>query len=70
MSIQLSIHPEEPEDSLSVEVINWGDSYLSVNIKFGSSKITIYPKDEEAIEAQLHSVLAALSRVVVRTETL
>lgn len=70
MSSTISLHPISSSDAISVTIINWGDSYLSVNIKFGKHKITIYPENGEPIEAQLNSVLKAFSSVTVQSESL
>ena len=70
MSTSISIHPTKPSDALSVDIVRWGEKYLSVQIKFGSNKITIYPKDEDTIEEQLTAVLKAFSNVNVQSESL
>jgi hypothetical protein len=70
MSSSISLHPAKSSDAISVDIVKWGDKYLSVNIKFGAHKITIYPKDEDSIEEQLNAVLNAFSNVNVQSETL
>jgi hypothetical protein len=70
MSSSISLHPAKSSDAISVDIVKWGDKYLSVNIKFGIHKITIYPKDEDSIEEQLNAVLNAFSNVNVQSETL
>lgn len=70
MSTSISIHPEKSSDAISVSIVRWGEQYLSVQIMFGSSKITIYPKDEDTIEEQLTAVLKAFSNVNVQSESL
>ena len=65
MTTNVSMHGKKG-DKISVEVNDWG-TYISVEVSFGGSSVTMYPKENSdvSVAEQVHDILKAFASVTV-----
>jgi hypothetical protein len=65
MTTNIHIHGKKG-DKISAEVNDWG-TYISVEVSFGGSSVTMYPKENSdvSVAEQVHDILKAFASMTV-----